>query len=36
MRMWSGSYKEKIKDHKDTYDENNLLTRGQTVHKCSN
>jgi len=31
MRMWSGSHKEKIKDHKDTYDENNLLTRGQTV-----
>ena len=31
MRMWSGSHKEKIKDHKDTYEENNLLTRGQTV-----
>jgi len=31
MRMWPGSHKEKIKDHKDTYDENNLLTRGQTV-----
>ena len=31
MRMWSGSHKEKIKDHKDTYNENNLLTRGQTV-----
>jgi ectoine hydroxylase-related dioxygenase (phytanoyl-CoA dioxygenase family) len=31
MRMWSESHKEKIKDHKDTYDENNLLTRGQTV-----
>ena len=31
MRMWTGSHKEKIKDHKDTYDENNLLTRGQTV-----
>ncbi len=31
MRMWSGSHKEKIKDHKDTYDKNNLLTRGQTV-----
>ena len=29
--MWSGSHKEKIKDHKDTYDQNNLLTRGQTV-----
>ena len=31
MRMWSGSHKEKIKDHKDTYNENNLLTRGQAV-----
>lgn len=31
MRMWAGSHKENIKDHKDTYDENNLLTRGQTV-----
>ena len=31
MRMWSGSHKEKIIDHKDTYDQNNLLTRGQTV-----
>ena len=31
MRMWSGSHKEKIKDHKDTYNQNNLLTRGQTV-----
>ena len=31
MRMWSGSHKEKIKDHKDTYSKDNLLTRGQTV-----
>jgi len=31
MRMWSGSHKEKIKDHKDTYNKDNLLTRGQTV-----
>ena len=31
MRMWAGSHKEKIKDHKDKYGENNLLTRGQTV-----
>ena len=31
MRMWSGSHKEKIKEHKDTFNENNLLTRGQTV-----
>ena len=35
MRMWPGSHKEKIKDHKDTYDENNLLTRGQTVQNVS-
>ena len=31
MRMWPGSHKEKIKNHKDTYNENNLLTRGQTI-----
>ncbi|SVD26657.1 uncharacterized protein METZ01_LOCUS379511 [marine metagenome] len=31
MRMWSGSHKEKIKEHKDTFNKNNLLTRGQTV-----
>ena len=31
MRMWAGSHKEKIKDHKDKYGKNNLLTRGQTV-----
>ena len=31
MRMWPGSHKENIKDHKDTYDKNNLLTRGQSV-----
>ena len=31
MRMWAGSHKEKIKDHKDTYNKDNLLTRGQTV-----
>ena len=31
MRMWPGSHKEKIKDHKDTHDPNNLLTRGHTV-----
>jgi len=35
MRMWSGSHKEKIKDHKDTYNENNLLTRGQAVQNVS-
>ena len=31
MRMWPGSHKDDFKEHKDTYDENNLLTRGQTV-----
>ncbi len=35
MRMWSGSHKEKIKEHKDTYDKNNLLTRGQAVQNVS-
>ena len=31
MRMWPGSHKNKIQDHVDTFNENNLLTRGQTV-----
>ena len=31
MRMWIGSHKENLKDHKDTFDEHNLLTRGQTI-----
>ena len=31
MRMWPGSHKDNLKIHKDTYDQNNLLTRGQTV-----
>ncbi len=31
MRMYSGSHKEKIQEHKDTFNKNNLLTRGQTV-----
>ena len=31
MRMWSGSHKEEIKEHEDTFNKNNLLTRGQTV-----
>ena len=31
MRMWSGNHKEKIQEHKDTFNESNLLTRGQTV-----
>ena len=29
--MWSGTHKEKIREHKDTFNESNLLTRGQTV-----
>ena len=31
MRMWSGTHKEKIKKHQDTFNKDNLLTRGQTV-----
>tara|TARA_B100000686_G_scaffold277076_1_gene296410 strand:+ start:568 stop:1392 length:825 start_codon:yes stop_codon:yes gene_type:complete len=31
MRMWSGSHKENLKYHNQKFDENNLLTRGQTV-----
>ena len=31
MRMLPGSHKKKIQEHKDTFDKNNLLTRGQTV-----
>jgi len=31
MRMWPGSHKNKIQEHVDTFNENNLLTRGQTV-----
>ena len=31
MRMWPGSHKNDFKEHKDTFDENNLLTRGQTI-----
>jgi ectoine hydroxylase-related dioxygenase (phytanoyl-CoA dioxygenase family) len=31
MRMWSGTHKEKIREHKDTLNKSNLLTRGQTV-----
>ena len=31
MRMWPGSHKDKFKEHKDTFDEDNLLTRGQTI-----
>ena len=31
MRMWSGSHKTDIKHHHQKFDENNLLTRGQTI-----
>ena len=31
MRMWPGTHKEKIQKHKDTFNKNNLLTRGQSV-----
>ena len=31
MRMWSGSHKEKLKEHAQMFNKGNLLTRGQTV-----
>ena len=31
MRMWSGSHKDNLKDHDQKFNEDNLLTRGQTV-----
>ncbi len=31
MRMWSGSHKNELQYHNQKFDENNLLTRGQTV-----
>ena len=31
MRMWKGSHKEDLKLHNQKFDDNNLLTRGQTV-----
>ena len=31
MRMWSRSHKDELKYHNQKFDENNLLTRGQTV-----
>ena len=31
MLMWPGSHKENLKFHNQKFDENNLLTRGQTV-----
>ena len=32
MRMWSGSHKDNLKDHDQMFNEDNLLTRGQTVN----
>ena len=31
MRMWPGSQKDKLRHHNQKFDENNLLTRGQTI-----
>ena len=31
MRMWPGSHKDNFKEHIDTFDKDNLLTRGQTI-----
>ena len=31
MRMWAGSHNRKSKHHNQKFDENNLLTRGQTI-----
>ena len=31
MRMWSGSHKNELQYHNEKFNENNLLTRGQTV-----
>ena len=31
MRMWSGSHKKNLINHEQKFDENNLLTRGQTI-----
>ena len=32
MRMWPGSHKDKIKEHNQMFNKDNLLTRGQTVN----
>ncbi len=32
MRMISGSHRSEILEHHDTFDEDNILTRGQTIH----
>ena len=31
MRMWAGSHKENLKHHNEKFDDDNLLTRGQSV-----
>ena len=31
MKMWSGSHKKRIQKHSQKFNENNLLTRGQTI-----
>ncbi len=31
MKMWAGTHKNEIKHHNQKFDENNLLTRGQTI-----
>ena len=31
MKMWPGSHKEDLKKHEQKFDEDNLLTRGQTI-----
>ena len=31
MRMWPGTHKKKMQKHIDTFNKNNLLTRGQTI-----
>jgi len=31
MRMWPGSHKKNLRHHNQKFDENNLLTRGQTI-----
>ena len=35
MRMLPGSHKENLKQHEQNFDENNLLTRGQTIKNVS-
>ena len=35
MRMLPGSHKENLKHHEENFDENNLLTRGQTIKNVS-